>query len=782
MISYVARNFSSASRLVFLLAALVAAVALALHRQPASRLARPVSNDADDWFISQRAFPRREIPPDVMERAAPAAAALARSRAALAIPRDTWVSIGPQPIVDPVSRATFSGRVTAILAHPTDPNTLYLGANHGGIWKSVDGGQTWSLTTPDLSFPAIRALAMDPANPDILYAATPPGFLSSRLLRSTDAGRTWQEIALKDEQGKAVTVLYKILIDPRKAGSPATTTLYLQRGGWLYRTDDGGKTLRTVLTMPDAGVILNNGPEFLEDVAIDPAHPSSIFALSIPYVCNDPCSNPDPALILYRSFDRGDHWTRQRIISTADVLPDSRILVSPNGADVFVAFQDKAAEKIRVMRSADEGESWSEINTTKPSSFAWPTAFGFSPAGDTMYLGNLSLSRSTDGGETWSDLSAPHADQTVVAFDASGRLLLGNDGGLFRATAQPGGWTSLNQTLPITECYSVAAHPTNGGRVLIGTQDNGTIELAGGSWTRTFGGDGGEVVYDPTGAFYYLETQWDSTTGAYNFVRCADGGACQRRVAGISTSDKAPFIPRFTLDLLNASTLYLTAERLYRTDNAGVTWSSITQSVATNQRCWPNTGAGASCANATYFTAVAVAPSSSQVVYAGTRNGDIWVTTNRGTTWKSVAGAGAAPLPVRSVTEIVVDPDDPRVAYVAFGGYTSSGVGRGHVFGTSDTGATWRDLSGNLPDIHVASLLVDPDAKPRVLYAGTDLGVFRSTDDSGGKWEDYNAGLPALTVTRLAYNRATRTLVAATYGRGVYAISDRFATSGRRSR
>src|SRR5262249_37878014 len=163
----------------------------------------------------------------------------------------------------------------------------------------------------------------------------------------------------------------------------------------------------------------------------------------------------------------------------------------------------------------------------------WPTALTLNSSDGSMYLGNLGVHRSPDGGQTWTDLGAPHVDETSLAWDAGGRLLLGGDGGIFRSGGSPGSWAHLNATLPIPEIYGVAAHPTDAGRALVGTQDNGTVELSSGAWTRTFGGDGGEVLYDASGTIVYLETQWDSS-GAYNFERCQPlGGSCQRRVSGI---------------------------------------------------------------------------------------------------------------------------------------------------------------------------------------------------------------------------------------------------------
>jgi hypothetical protein len=176
--------------------------------------------------------------------------------------------------------------------------------------------------------------------------------------------------------------------------------------------------------------------------------------------------------------------------------------------------------------------------------------------------------------------------------------------------------------------------------------------------------------------------------------------------------------------------------------------------------------------------AVAVAPSNSQIVYGGTLNGDVLATSDRGATWHSVAGPNAGPLPVRAVNDIVVDPLNPGTAFVSYSGFNSGGSGTGHVFRTIDGGQTWQDLSGNLPDVPVNTLLIDPDSatatSSRVLYAGTDIGVFRVTLDGTTNWQPFGTGLPPVVVNRLAYSASTHQLFAATYGRGIWVISSRF--------
>ena len=427
------------------------------------------------------------------------------------------------------------------------------------------------------------------------------------------------------------------------------------------------------------------------------------------------------------------------------------------------------------------GDVWTE--TTAPAnSLTWPLGLAFSPTdARTLYVSSNSVYRTTNGGQTWSALAGTHADNIVLTFSANGTLLVGNDGGIFMQSGS--GFVALHGALPITEFYSVAAHPANALLLAGGTQDNGTVVFQGSvGWSLITGGDGGDVVFDPSpsSTTLYAEVEWYFSGGSnvYSFIRC-QVGTCIGRSSGIDRTLAGPFIPHMAMDPTSPSTLWITAEKLFRTDNRGDTWTAASPSVAASTRCWQDPVTGRTCASARYFTAAAVAPTSSQTVRAGTLNGDLWLTTNRGSTWQSVAGPNAGPLPVRAVNEVIVDPLDAKTAYVSYSGFDSGGSGRGHVFRTTDAGKTWVDLSANLPDVPVNTLLIDPDSagptSPRVLYAGTDVGVFRITLDGAGTWQPFGTGLPPVVVNRLAYNASTRQLLAATYGRGMWVISPRFS-------
>jgi photosystem II stability/assembly factor-like uncharacterized protein len=760
------------------------------HPPPLSPVRAPYLDgrreNSADWFVLQRTYPTGRMPPrDVYDRVLRAVAP-SGIRPRLVLPGDAWVPIGPQPIAP-----AFAGRIVAVATHPTDPNTIYVGAERGGVWKTTDAGQTWSLVTSDLVFPSIWALAIDPVTPNVLYASTYNGLYPGRLLRTTDAGATWQDLAPVTDAGVPLSVV-TFRLDPFRAGSPTHSTIYLtDEADNLYRSDDSGRTFRLVLAPPSGTTQTGgggSGQELLRDVRLDPARSGWLSVVTASLQCSGPSctASTNNTLLLYRSTDGGNHWNRTLLLGIGPlVFPTTRLAIAAKNPDVqMVAFLDDGQATARLLRTTDGGETWSEISTMpKPTYLAWPLSVGFAPGdSNTMYVGNLNVSKSSDGGHTWGTLGVPHVDETTITFDAGAHLIVGGDGGIFRADSSDVVWTALNQGLAITECYSVVTHPVTGLTFLIGTQDNGTAQFVSNvGWSELTGGDGGDVALDVSNAATaraYTETEWTSTNGtrAFDFYACPPASQCVDLTTGINKKDAAPFIPRFAVDLSHPATIYLTAERIYRTDSNAANWvaGSPTINTSANKRCWQDPVSGTRCAPAVFFTTVAVAPTSSQTVYAGALNGDVWVTTDQGVSWRSVASVTAGPLPVRAVSEIVVDPANSQTAYVAYSGFNSSGSGQGHVFRTSDGGTTWIDLSGNLPDIVVNALLIDPESTPRTLYAGTDMGVFRMLDDgSGNHWQPYSAGLPLTSVTRLAYSRASRTLAAATYGRGVWIISGR---------
>ncbi|HUL74060.1 MAG TPA: hypothetical protein VLT86_13220 [Vicinamibacterales bacterium] len=806
--------------LALLVGALVVVSAVAHARLAERRRAAAlVGPDAEGWFRLQRGYPTGRVPPaDALDRAFRATRPAPGTRPALQLPGDRWVSVGPQGLAVGGS-LPFEGRVTAIAPHPTIATTLYAGTDSGGIWKTTDGGVTWLSLTDSLPVPAIESLAIDPVDPRLVYAATTNRTYATRWLRSTDGGVTWTASAIVTDQGQALSPVLcsvnvfkacippssgRILIDPRRAGSPNTSTVYYVATSHLLRSDDSGRTFHAVLSLPtdldfagpDAAA-RNPEAEYLRDVALDPTRPDRLVAaIAQPRCLDGPCGTMTSVVGVYRTFDGGAHWSRQDLATISQYslvntryadpgavyVPRVRVAIAPSGPDTLaVAFRDEQLSRPRVLVSVDAGDHFAE--TAPPAtSLTWPLGLVFAPTdANTLYVSSNLVYRTTDLGRTWTTISNNHSDNIALTFDAGGTLLIGGDGGIYKAPAN-GGVSALHGTLSITEFYSIAVHPTNPFLFAGGTQDNGTALFQGpAGWSSIIGGDGGDVVFDPTSAapVLYGEVEWyfDRGSNVFVFARC-QLGSCAVRMTGIDLSLDGAFIPRMALDASSPATLWLAVEKLFRTDNRADSWVAASPSVAGALRCWQDPVSGRSCANARYFTAVAVAPTNSQAVYAGTLNGDVLATTDRGATWRSVAGPDAGPLPVRPVNEVIVDPLNTNTAYVAYSGFDSNGSGRGHVFRTTDGGQTWQDITGTLPDVPVNTLLIDPDSvatsSPRVLYAGTDIGVFRVTLDGTTNWQAFGSGLPPVVVNRLSYNAATRQLFAATYGRGLWVISSRY--------
>jgi photosystem II stability/assembly factor-like uncharacterized protein len=801
--------------------ALTALIPDAPHEPLQGTVSPRSTSNGDDWFILQRSYPTgRTPPPDALGRAMLGARLSPETHPTFVLPNERWVPIGPQPIAVPSLNTTWSGRVSVIAPDPTDANTLYIGADAGGIWRTTDGGVTWSALTDAVPLPTIQSIAIDPVTPSSLYATTNPRTYAPRLLRSTDSGTTWQTSSVVTDDGVTMTAAPcsftgcvrpasgRMFLDPRRAGSPNNSVLYISALSHVLRSDNSGATFHPVLSLPvdfdftDASIPTNIETPVIRDGMLDPSRPDRLFvAVATPHCLDAGCAMATSNIAVLRSVDVGGHWERHDIatagpyptvpIRDGDIggpsLPRMRLAIAPSNPDLMgLAFLDAAAGRPRLFLSADGGTAWSEIAMPVQGQLVWSLGFAFNPVNPTiMFVTNGNVSATTNGGQDWFTLPYTHGDNIVVAFTASRGIINANDGGVFRYLTFTSS-ASLNRTLSITECYSIAAHPSNALLMASGTQDNGVLHFTGSlGWSEFVGGDGADVVFDPApqATVLYTSNEWyafPNEANLFEFYRCQPSGGCLTRSMGIDKNVHAPFLPRIAMDPNNTSRLYLTTEYLYRTDDRADSRTAASPSVANYQRCWQDPTAGQMCAKASYFTAAAVAPTDSQTVYAGTLNGDVWLTTNRGTTWTSVAGPMAGPLPVRNVTEVVVDPLDSRVAYVAYSGFNSNGSGNGHLFRTIDGGQSWQDLTGNLPDVPVNTILIDPDSATssssmRVLYVGTDIGVFKSTLDGGRRWQTFGAGLPSIVVNRLAYNATTHQLLAATYGRGIWAISSRFA-------
>lgn len=680
-----------------------------------------------------------------------------------------WTSRGP---------GNVAGRTRSIAIDPRNPQRIWVGAVSGGLWRSDDGGAHWTVIDDWWSNLSVGCVALDPQDPDVMYAGTGEGFWSlahllrnvshfvrgAGVLESTDGGATWTQLA--STAGWQHTT--------RIAISPTDSNLLLasRRPGGLSRSTDRGRTWTDVAT----GIVSD---PFSYQVLFDPNDSSNAIAHLAPG------SAASHGVIT--STDAGLTWQPAATGLTGVAGEDSRIELAyarSSPGTVYASVGAGGAGGGQVWRSTDGGRNWTLRTQAGHSTGAiyYYNGLWVDPTdADNLLVTALVVWRSTDGGQTFQQISSftlmtpdPHPDVHTAVEDpgydgtTNRRVYVATDGGVHVTddilTALPGRWRDLDATMRSTQFYAAAGH--SGTDVVIGgTQDNGTLRVVGSSSTANlvFGGDGGQVQIDPTDPrFVYGETQ-------FLFVhRSTDGGASASLITS-GLGDTGPggssnFISPLRLDPNAPQRLYAGGRSLWRTDDArgAATWSGVK----------PDVGS--------LISAIAIAPGMSDRIFVGHNDGRLYRTSN-GTAatpvWTALDdNAGRDPLPDRVLTRLCVDPTDSTVVYATFGGFSADNVWR-----SADAGLTWQPIPGAapfaLPPAPVYGLCVHPDAG-NVLYAATEVGLFAS-DDAGAHWSASNDG-PANVVCEevtFAHGPGPRRLVLATLGRGLWTAEVRLPSA-----
>jgi uncharacterized protein (TIGR03437 family) len=755
-----------------------------------------------EWFYNRRSSPSGRIPLGArvkafaeierIDRAARAARTFPASRVgtqALSSPDSAvWTLIGPSP-ADTSTKRPIAGRIAAIAIDPRDNNTIYLGTASGGVWKTLDGGTTWKPLTDNQPSLATGSIALDPKNPDVIYVGTGEenfshdNYYGAGILKSTNAGSTWTNIQGPFLHG----YIGSIAVSPSNSqvvlctSGTYTSSSTSQNGVW--RSADGGATWNRVLTGIGTALVF------------DPINTNIVYA-AVGDVRGSSANG------VYRSTDGGQTWSVIRG-SGANAFPTANVgrivlaLAPTTPTTLYAAVHNRVtSELLDIYKSTDSGGIWNPTNAPNicpgdgnGGQCNYDIAIAVHPknANVVFAAGDYNIARTLDGGANWSPLHAQgiwftgpngvslHVDEHVLTFTNDGaKLFVGNDGGIYSTTditvsqTSQINWTDLNATLSITQFYpGFAIHPSNINRALGGTQDNLSQLYTGTpSWQSVACGDGGYAAFDnssPNIAFVACTSR-----NLPVLHRSTDSGSTFHTSSyGVDLADwpRADFIPPMVLDPSNPQNVYFGTYRLWRSQDSGGKFLPISGDLT-------QIGGGS-------VTAIAVAPSDSKTIYVGVSNPyphqpsisaspKIKVTNNALDSTPSWSDRSSS-LPSRVLTQIVVDFADPATAYAAFSGFSGDFDNKGHVFKTTDAGADWTDISGNLPNLPVNNLVLDPDL-PNTLYVATDLGVMVS-QDGGATWSSLGMGLPKVVVHSLVLHRPTRTLRAATYGRSVWDIA-----------
>lgn len=733
-------------------------------RQKSSRLAKqryPAGKALGriEYFETQRGLPKTEVKtglvtsaaatvkriskkPSTRRRAVPAAPyAEANKAKARMVPTfaasaqlPVWHALGPHAIPKGQTYGTggndkppVSGRCGGIVISPTNPQHLVLCSGGGGLWGTLDLGTTWQPLTDDQPTLSMGAIAAAPGSPNIVYAGTGEGDNQSQLgvglLRSSDGGQTWQLVPSNDLAG---TGIYDIAVDPANALRVWVGTMEK-----LLESTNGGATWRVVQ------------PVQTWDIAINPANPQEIFAAT--------------AAGLIRSVNGGSSWVLVSLPGTTSTSRFRRMEVChapSNPAVVYVAavVNDRGA----LWRRASAGGSFAveqppALKRDSDIAQAWyDWCFAVSPVDPNLvYWGAVHLyrGRRSAAGWQWQNISSRssgdsvHPDQHNIAFDPSDPTVvyLCNDGGLFRSPNGGTNWKALNKGLSITE-FEFIVHLESQDQWLIGgTQDNGTLDNAtNGTWNQIALGDGGDCGADDAQDLCY-----HSYYGMW-IERAPALGPGAFRWADVSPPIPDDYDALFYPPMDVSGKLVAKAGvTLFVSEDSGDSWSEV------------DFGTGAKASAISIF--------STNTIFVGTEDGSL-VRVRRGNAGWSNATVTPLSSPRNGFISDIVVPGQPNkvvwISYSSFGGE--------HVFRSLNGGTSWTDRSGNLPDIPVNAIVVDPKEGQRV-FAATDHGVYQ-TRNSGGKWTDFSNGLPNVVVGDLILHARLRLLRAGTRNRGAWEL------------
>ena len=701
-----------------------------------------------------------------------------------------------------IGPAMMSGRVADIVIKPDDPSTWYVGVGSGGIWKTENGGTTWTTIFDDQDSYSIGCITLDPANPDTIWVGTGENVsgrhvaFGSGVFRSRDGGTSWENMGLTDSEHIGM-----IRVDPRDSN-----VIYVAAQGplWsgggergLFKSTDGGQSWNKILGDGLGNTEIDDQYTGVSEVHLDPRNPDVIYAVSWQKFRNVAVlMDGGPGSGIHKSTDGGATWRE-----LTEGLPDEDMgkvgfAISPQKPDVVYATIELAHREGGFFRSENGGESWEKQNDyisggTGPhyyqEIFADPHQF------DRIYQMDVRLHVTHNGGKDFETMRSEtkHVDHHAMAFHPQDEdyLLVGNDGGVYESLDRGDSWRYM-ANMPISQFYKVAVdYDEPFYNVYGGTQDNSSlggphrtdnnVGIRNSDWYLTLGADGHQSAADPSNPnIIYANwqegnlTRYDRATGESVYIR-------PQPAAGES-EERYNWDAPILISPHNPETLYFASYRVWRSDNRGDSWRTISGDLTRDQdrtkqplmgRLWSpdsNWDLGAMSQYNT-ITSLSESPVVEGLVYAGTDDGLVHVSDDSGENWESIGDLPGVPDNY-FVNDIKADLHDADTVYVVVDDH-KSGDFSPYVLKSENRGRSWRSIASNLPARHVLWRIVQDHVNPELLFLGTEFGVF-FTVDGGGQWTKLSGGVPNIAFRDLAIQKRENDLVGATFGRSFYVLDD----------
>ena len=707
-----------------------------------------------------------------------------------------------------IGSAAMSGRISALTGYddPSGKLTLYVGAADGGLWKSMDGGTTFRPVFDEQPVQSIGAIALDPANPQNVWVGTGESWMRNSvsigdgIYKSTDGGETWTNVGLPQSEH-----ISKIIVDPRAANTvyacvPGKLWGDSQERG-LYKTTDGGRQWLKVLQGANASTGCGS-------VAMDPTNPDVLYASLWDFrrkgwTFRSGGNGPKApsASALYRTTDGGKSWNElgPRNATGLPPKPYGRIAIAfaPNNSQTVYAFVESTESKLLI--SHDGGSTWESGD--KSQWMVWrPFYFAnliVDPKDEKrVFRTNGALILSEDGGKSFTTIGGfvgMHGDVHDVFIDPanSQHVIAGDDGGLWSSFDGANKWWKADN-LPISQFYHVSVDGADPYHVYGGLQDNsvwmGDSQYPGGitssRWENLYNGDGFWSFVDPSAPEYVIAEYQGGTIARIN-TRTHETRDIQPK---LSTEDLKRYKKlRFNWNTAMAlsahepGTIYIGAQFLMRSRDHGQSWERISPDLTTNDplKQLQEQSGGITVDNSaaemhTTIYSISESPLQRGLIWAGTDDGNLQLTRDGGGHWQNVIGHLSG-VPKNSwVSWVQASKFAAGTAYVCFDRHTASDTAP-YVFATHDFGATWSPLVAPSDSKGVrgyAHVIKEDEVNPRLLFLGTEFGLWVSID-GGVNWAQFKGGhLPAVAVRDLAIHPRDNDLVIATHGRGLWIVDD----------
>ncbi len=660
-----------------------------------------------------------------------------------------WTCLGPSyvPTYIITGKEEGAGRIDCIALHPNDSAIMYAGSPSGGLWKTSDYGNTWIPLTDTLPSIGISDVQISHSNPDTLYIATGDRYTfltpSCGIFKSYNGGLSWQETSFSWEPTDSASIINRVLINPV---NPASILVATNEG--IYKSIDNLQSAHLV------------GSGYFFDMEYHPTDTSIVYASTF---------NANGNASIFKSDNGGISFSEAISgISSPSAISRIEIEVTPAEPEFVAAFCVNTGNETfhGLYTSINKADDWTLSSGGSPNILGWSCDGGSTGFGNTMMAAAISptnaseiitgssfIWKSGDKGLSWNAVSGWCGDpipyvrpyHRAVKYGINNSLFMSSDGGLFRSDDAGTSWLNISGNMEIMPVFGLAVANQPEYTIYAGTKSNGRIRLKEEVWHFLADGDGRDCVIDPTNDDLFYSQQVSALSNDVKLSLSADGGHTYRNIKPENASEGSQYPPLVLHPSIN-TIIFCGYDEVYKSMDMGTSWEPVSDFDAGDL----------------HF--LAISSLNEQVLYAGTTN-RIWRSGDAGSNWVELS----AHLPDPGsygfhISSLAVSSSDPNKIWLSSASYADSLK----ILYSSDGGLNWADYSQGLPNLPV-NTLVYQDESNKLIYAGTDLGVFyRSGNDP--QWKRYGANLPNVTVTDLEINYAAGRLVAGTYGRGIWEI------------